>query len=137
MFLSTGKTNTAEALRVIRTQMFTSWNGDRPDAANVIILITDGKSNNRDATLQEAVETRKAGIHVIVIGVGQSVGTQELAGIASDPDYENMYTVVNFYALSGIMDSILVGTCNGRWQISKQWKQSAFIMPTLALLVTP
>ena len=40
-----GRTNTAGALRYVRTDMLTSAAGDRPDVLNVVIVMTDGKSN--------------------------------------------------------------------------------------------
>ena len=43
-----GKTNTADALRVAYTQMFSQFNGDRADAQNVLVVITDGDSNNKE-----------------------------------------------------------------------------------------
>ena len=42
-----GTTNTASAIRLARISMFTADHGDRVDAVNVIILLTDGNSNNR------------------------------------------------------------------------------------------
>jgi len=42
---SGGRTNTAAALRYVRTSMLTSAAGDRPDVANVVVVMTDGRSN--------------------------------------------------------------------------------------------
>ena len=48
---STGGTHTAAALRYVREKMLTPAAGDRPDVPNVVIVMTDGKSNmNRDVT---------------------------------------------------------------------------------------
>jgi collagen type VI alpha len=107
-----GTTNTAEALRIVRQSMFTPENGDRPEAINVLLLLTDGKSDNRDQTWAEAVASRKAGINIITIGVGPSIGETELKGIATDPDEENVYIVKDFNALLGILGPLLTGTCN-------------------------
>ena len=107
-----GTTNTAEALRVMRNVMFTEENGDRPDAINVGVVITDGKSNNREETLQEAVATRKAGIHLVVIAVGNSVEQDELRGIATDPDEENVFIVQDFFALTRVLTPLLTSVCN-------------------------
>ena len=109
-----GKTNTAEALRVARTEMFTNANGDRSDKPNIIILLTDGKSNNRDVTLLEALECRKDGIHIVSIGVGSSVGMSELQGITTDPDSMNLHLVQDFHALRGILPDLLTGICNSK-----------------------
>ena len=44
--------------------MFTSNNGDRPGVQNYIVVLTDGRSDNRDATWNQAQQTRNAGIHI-------------------------------------------------------------------------
>ena len=50
---SFGYTFTAEAIRIARTEMFTEENGDRPDAKNIMVIITDGLDNVRSReTLQ-------------------------------------------------------------------------------------
>ena len=50
-----GRANMADALRVLRMEMFNGRNGDRPDAKNVAYLLTDGGIEiNRDITLSEA-----------------------------------------------------------------------------------
>ena len=54
-----GRTNTAEALRLLYTEMFTPFNGDRVDVPNYAIVITDGESNiNSENTLPEAIAAR-------------------------------------------------------------------------------
>ena len=54
-----GRTNTASALDMLRTQMFTSDNGDRRDTDNYVIMITDGNSNvNRQDTVKAAIQVR-------------------------------------------------------------------------------
>ena len=40
-----GQTDTSSAIRLMMTTMFTQSNGDRPNAPNVAIIITDGNSN--------------------------------------------------------------------------------------------
>ena len=54
-----GSTNTADALKSMSEVMFTPANGDRPDAPNVCILLTDGVSNiNSRRTIPEAEAAR-------------------------------------------------------------------------------
>jgi Mg-chelatase subunit ChlD len=54
-----GNTNTADALRELRTVMFTTKHGDRPEAENVAIVMTDGVSNIEHwRTVPEADECR-------------------------------------------------------------------------------
>jgi len=47
---SGGTTNTAGALTFVRTTMLTSAAGDRSDVPNVVVLLTDGGSDDRTAT---------------------------------------------------------------------------------------
>jgi collagen type VI alpha len=49
---SRGTTNTAEALKLLRTEVFQTRNGDRGDLRNVGILLTDGGSNDFSETLK-------------------------------------------------------------------------------------
>ena len=51
--------------RYIREQMFTPNNGDRSNVPNYIVMLTDGRSDNKDATWREAQAARQAGIHII------------------------------------------------------------------------
>jgi len=60
-----GTTNTAEAIRLAYQTMFTPENGDRPNAVNILIIITDGKSDNRDDTLQTALQVQN--LHSVIL----------------------------------------------------------------------
>ena len=61
-----GRANMADALRVLRTEMFNGRNGDRPDAKNVAYLLTDGGIEiNRDITLSEADLIIDAGVRLV------------------------------------------------------------------------
>ena len=88
--------------------------GDREDVLNVCILLTDGKSADRQLTWDEALAAKKEGIHIVAIGVGPSVGITELEGIASDPDEANVFVVSDFNSLSNVIVPILEGTCNSK-----------------------
>jgi len=46
-----GSTNTAAALAYVRTTMLTSAAGDRINAPNIIVVVTDGKSDDINATV--------------------------------------------------------------------------------------
>jgi len=53
--------------RVARETMFVDWNGDRPLSPNYLVLITDGRSNNRTLTWLEAVAAREQAITILVV----------------------------------------------------------------------
>nr|KAG5687711.1 hypothetical protein BaRGS_024190 [Batillaria attramentaria] len=95
-----GSTNTADALNIVRTDMFTLGHGDRPGVQNVCILITDGLSNiNARRTIPEAEQAKAAGIRIYAIGIGLP-DTAELDGIASTPVEENRFAVQGFTDLA-------------------------------------
>ena len=45
-----GNTNTAAALAHVRRSMLTAATGDRSNVSNVVVVLTDGRSNNKSAT---------------------------------------------------------------------------------------
>ena len=69
-----GITRTNEALKLVRTTMLTSQHGDRPNNKNVVIVFTDGDSNDKQDTISEANNLRTVSDDVIsiVIGSGNS-----------------------------------------------------------------
>ena len=56
--------------------MFTADNGDRPNVPNMGIVITDGRSNDPNATKMEAAAARAKGITMVAVGVGPNVEYQ-------------------------------------------------------------
>ena len=84
-------------------------NGDRPDAPNILVVITDGQSQSQQATLQQAAELHSLNFNVLAVGVGDSVDQTELAGIASSA--QNVYTVSNFDALTTLQDTLQRTAC--------------------------
>ena len=53
--------------RVVRDVMFIDSNGDRSFAPNYLVLITDGRSDNRTLTWYEAMVTRAQEITIIAV----------------------------------------------------------------------
>jgi len=51
IYASGSSTDTAGALAYVRTTMLTSAAGDRSDVPNVVVVLTDGRSDNTRATL--------------------------------------------------------------------------------------
>lgn len=109
------RTHTASALEMLYKQGYTAANGDRIDATNIAIVITDGNSNiNPENTPIQGIEARTAGIHIIVAAVGTTfVNHVELEGIASAPTDHNIFNVAHYDDLPNIMDQLVSGTCNG------------------------
>ena len=111
-----GSTNTADALKTMRTVMFTPENGDRPDIPNVAIVLTDGVSNiNSRRTIPEAEQARAEGIHIYAIGIGLTDET-ELDGIASKPVDENRFRVQEFSELRDLRGKIFAALCASQFE---------------------
>lgn len=69
-----GNTNTTGGLREARQSVFIEGAGDRPQVANVLILITDGLPSREVEGLQDEVDRIKAlGITIIAVGVTRAV----------------------------------------------------------------
>ena len=54
--------------RKVREEGFTEDAGDRSDIGNILVLLTDGNSNQPELTFQEAYAAKAAGIHIITVG---------------------------------------------------------------------
>ncbi len=86
--------------------MFTSNNGDRAGVQNYLVVLTDGRSDNRDATWNQAQEARNEGIHITTSKKTLIILVQ-LHDSSSTPGYFVLYT--NNIQHSLMM--ILGGTC--------------------------
>jgi collagen type XII alpha len=109
-YRSGGSTNTAAALRFARQSIF---HVKRPEAANVVILFTDGASSNSYETKQQAAQLRSREVRIFSIGVGSGPNTEELEAIASSPSDDHVFQVSSFTALSRIQSAIQNRTCEG------------------------
>lgn len=109
-----GNSNTADAIKIVRSEMFTQANGDRPDVPNVAIIVTDGISNlNARRTIPEAEQAHADGIHIFAIGIGVP-DNRELDGMASKPVERNRFTVDDFSELVGLRNAISSALCDGK-----------------------
>ena len=95
-----GKRNDAgAALEEVRTTIFDESRGDRRDAPNAVILITDNKANINPRKLQtEAQVLKSAGVRLITVGVGKA-DRAELRSAASEPGVENSFYFSNYNSL--------------------------------------
>ena len=86
-----GHTNTSGGLYVARTQLFDERNGDRPNASNLAVLITDGVSNvDKEKTIPFAQDLHIEGIRMICIGIINGTGEDEIRAISSPPHLKDI-----------------------------------------------
>ena len=99
--------------------MFTSQNGDRPFAPNIIIIITDGVpqipedlNEARRLAVQEAELSRQQGISVFTIGVGPQITQEVLNAIANRPSSQYTFKVNEYRQLEGILTQVASAACS-------------------------
>jgi len=99
------KTNLNDALYVIRTQVFATSRGARPNATKAAIILTDGEDDvpvpGTQLTLQNATACKNAEIRLIAIGISNVVNRNRLLQIVSAPsdyhavdEYNTLPTIV-------------------------------------------
>lgn len=103
-----GGTNTHLALEYARE---TSFSYARSGISKIAVVITDGKSNSKSKTLDEAVKLRNSGVIIFSVGVGSGVDRSELEGMASKSTY--VFDVVTFNALDSIREKLTKTACEG------------------------
>ena len=107
---SEGSTNIAAALTKIRQECLEDHHSTKHPL--VIIVITDGHSDNPRGTLEQAQKLiQKWGAHIFVVGVGDGVKPAELKRIASDED--NVFIVRNYKALKTVLLKTAIKTTSG------------------------
>lgn len=91
------QTRIDKALRTTQREMLNAQNGARASVVKVVILLTDG-TQTRTGRFEDpaaiAEELRNAGVHLVVVGIGSDVSSDELTDIAGDRSY--VFTANNF-----------------------------------------
>ena len=104
-------TNTPEAFRQADLQCFSAANGDRDDADNMIIIVTDGvpfPTTRREPALMKARRLKDKGIQITAVGVTGSIDENFLGGISSGDNY---FKVTDFEELGSERTQISRGVC--------------------------
>ena len=109
-------TNTPSALTQTRNQCFNAGNGDRPDAINLAIIVTDGfpyPVDRRSPAKAEAAALRSSGATMIAIGVTDAIDQDFLKAMSSPPQLEgqNYFTAADFTRLEEIIRDVVESTC--------------------------
>ena len=124
--------------------MFTTANGDRSNAPDFIVVLTDGRSDNQTLTWQQVLSNvwrhkydliskpiiifqsmacRAQGVSIIAVAIGRGVNEIELQGLVSAPVENNIFSIESFDGLTSELASMLQeSTCN-----SKQCKPTLFL----------
>ena len=104
-----GRTDIADGFQTARQNIF-NQRGDRSNAPNIVILITDGIPNERIADTQpEANLVKQTGAQVLTVGITDAVDDDLLRAIASDSS--GYITSVSFAQLSSIVRTLVGAAC--------------------------
>lgn len=99
-----GGTKIGSAMKYTRENMFRANQGDRPYVTNIMVVMTDGVSNDNE--LYEAEMTKAADIVIFSVGIGNNLDLDMLNTIANDPSYflQTEYSQLGI-ALSAFIES--------------------------------
>ena len=105
------KTNMARALIDMRDVQFIPQNGDRPEAPNIAVLITDGRNepSDEDINLSPVDEANRAKtrpndpIQIFTVGITNEIDENQLRAISSN---NQVFRANDFQALSGILSRL-------------------------------
>uniref|UniRef100_UPI0037E944B3 matrilin-4 n=1 Tax=Semicossyphus pulcher TaxID=241346 RepID=UPI0037E944B3 len=86
-------TMTGLAIKYVMNSAFIAEEGDRPKVPNVVVIVTDGRPQDRVAEV--AAEAREKGIEIYAVGVARADMTS-LRAMASPPFEDHVFLVESF-----------------------------------------
>ncbi|XP_040920044.1 collagen alpha-1(XII) chain isoform X3 [Toxotes jaculatrix] len=105
-----GNTMTGDALNYILKNSFTEAAGARKGFPKVLVIITDGKSE--DPVESYAKQLRSRGVEIFVLGI-QQADEAEMKLMASTPYRSHIYSVANFDVIKDVQREFIVQVCAG------------------------
>jgi collagen type VI alpha len=106
-------TNLYSALSRIRADLLTKENGNRPEVQDIMIMLTDGRSNvNTRLTTSEARQLKAGGLTIAGIAI-KMTDFRELKTVVSEPTDRFLITVDDFEDLAELGPRLAYGLCRG------------------------
>ncbi|XP_066526013.1 collagen alpha-1(XII) chain isoform X1 [Hoplias malabaricus] len=103
-----GNTKTGAALKHVGDKVFTSDSGMRRNVPKVLVVVTDGRS--QDDVKKSASKLQHSGYSVFVVGVAD-VDMTELRNIGSKPSERHVFVVDDYDAFAKIQDNLITFIC--------------------------
>ncbi|NWI96044.1 CO7A1 protein, partial [Pitta sordida] len=104
-----GNTKTGRGISFVLKELFQTSRGMRPDFPRVLLLVTDGRS--QDDVLPPARAAHALGIHIIAVGVSGADPT-ELNRILLHQNLQNVFYVNTFDDLPQILQELIEAICS-------------------------
>ncbi|TKS75342.1 Collagen alpha-1(XII) chain [Collichthys lucidus] len=105
-----GDTMTGDALNFVLQNTFTEAAGSRSSFPKVLVIITDGKSE--DSVESYARQLRDRGVEIFVLGI-QQADEAEMKLMASTPHRNHIYNVATFEAIKNVQKEFIAQVCAG------------------------
>ncbi|XP_027134926.1 collagen alpha-1(XII) chain isoform X15 [Larimichthys crocea] len=105
-----GDTMTGDALNFVLQNTFTEAAGSRSSFPKVLVIITDGKSE--DSVESYARQLRDRGVEIFVLGI-QQADEAEMKLMASTPYRTHIYNVATFDAIKNVQKEFIAQVCAG------------------------
>uniref|UniRef100_A0A665VIL6 Collagen alpha-1(XII) chain n=1 Tax=Echeneis naucrates TaxID=173247 RepID=A0A665VIL6_ECHNA len=105
-----GNTRTGDALNYVLKNAFTEASGARKGFPKVLVIITDGTSE--DAVESQARQLRSSGVEIFVLGV-KAADEVEMKQMASSPHRRHVYNVANFDRIKSMQKQLITQMCAG------------------------
>ncbi|VDI41391.1 Hypothetical predicted protein [Mytilus galloprovincialis] len=116
-------TEIGDAFQYVCDDMFIQGKGDRSDAQNYLILLTDGKSNSgADPVRVQAAACKTKGIRIATVGIGSNTDEDLLKEVAySMPNY---YLSTDYDKLPETLPNLVIQTmdCSTEWVLNFEYK---------------
>ncbi|KAM3603497.1 uncharacterized protein V6R79_023588 [Siganus canaliculatus] len=105
-----GETLTGDALNHVLRNSFTEAAGARKGFPKVLLIITDGKSE--DSVETYARQLRSRGVEIFVLGI-QQADEDEMKLMASTPHRSHVYSVAGFNTIKSVQKELISQMCAG------------------------
>ncbi|XP_037541159.1 collagen alpha-1(XII) chain [Nematolebias whitei] len=126
-----GNTKTGEALKHTYEKAFSVENGMRRNVPKVVVVITDGRS--QDEVKKSAAKLQHAGYSVFAIGVAD-VDFVELQAISSKPSDRHVFVVDDFDAFDTIKENLITFICEASTSLCPLIYVNGFTSPGFRML---
>lgn len=97
---TTFQANVSTALNEIHQKGFTTLKGSRPNARQIVILVTSGKGSETKNAKEASKRLKESGRIVVTIGAGLNINMTNLLELSTDPAFtyvigDDVYTDVS------------------------------------------
>lgn len=108
---SEGGTRTERALQLALTDLFSDKGGSRPEVPKILVVMTDGKSDNALGVARASMALKERHVTLVAVGIGEEVDMEELLLMASTA--EDVIRVNTFSELKKHVGRVTDKVCDG------------------------